>query len=61
MKRLSYIEDARCLKVNSDISLLIICNKTGGTIKGDINKNYVKDNTSVTMSGIVSMGKTSTF
>ena len=24
--------------INSDISVLIICNKTGGTIKGDIKK-----------------------
>ena len=24
--------------INSDISVLIVCNKTGGTIKGDINK-----------------------
>ena len=24
--------------VMSDISVLIVCNKTGGTIKGDINK-----------------------
>jgi len=24
--------------VNSDISVLIVCNKTGGTIKGDIIK-----------------------
>ena len=26
--------------INSDISVLIVCNKTGGTIKGDIKKNY---------------------
>ena len=25
--------------INSDISVLIVCNKTGGTIKGDIKKN----------------------
>jgi hypothetical protein len=25
--------------VNSDLSVLIVCNKTGGTIKGDIKKN----------------------
>ena len=24
--------------INSDISVLIVCNKTGGTIKGDIEK-----------------------
>ena len=24
--------------INSDISVLIVCNKTGGTIKGDITK-----------------------
>ena len=24
--------------INGDISVLIVCNKTGGTIKGDINK-----------------------
>jgi len=24
---------------NSDLSVLIVCNKTGGTIKGDIKKN----------------------
>ena len=24
--------------INSDLSVLIVCNKTGGTIKGDINK-----------------------
>ena len=24
--------------INSDISVLIVCNKTGGTIKGDIKK-----------------------
>ena len=24
--------------INSDLSVLIECNKTGGTIKGDINK-----------------------
>ena len=29
----------RRLKVNSDISVLTVCNKTGGTIKGDIKKN----------------------
>jgi len=28
--------------INSDLSVLIVCNKTGGTIKGDIkNKNVV--------------------
>ena len=26
--------------INSDISVLIVCNKTGGKIKGDIKKNY---------------------
>ena len=26
--------------INSDLSVLIVCNKTGGTIKGDIKKNY---------------------
>ena len=25
--------------INSDISVLIVCNKTGGTIKGDIKKH----------------------
>ena len=25
--------------INSDISVLIVCSKTGGTIKGDIKKN----------------------
>ena len=25
--------------INSDISVLIVCNKTGGTIEGDIKKN----------------------
>ena len=25
--------------INSDISVLIVCNKTGGAIKGDIKKN----------------------
>ena len=27
--------------INSDISVLIVCNKTGGTIKGDIKKKYI--------------------
>ena len=27
--------------INSDISVLIVCNKTGGTIKGDIKKNML--------------------
>ena len=27
--------------INSDISVLIACNKTGGTIKGDIKKNIL--------------------
>jgi hypothetical protein len=26
--------------INSDISVLIVCNKTGGTIKGDIKKMF---------------------
>jgi len=26
--------------IKSDLSVLIVCNKTGGTIKGDIKKNY---------------------
>ena len=26
--------------INSDLSVLIVCNKTGGTIKGDIKKMY---------------------
>ena len=26
--------------INSDISVLIVCNKTGGTIKGDIKKKF---------------------
>ena len=25
--------------INSDLSVLIVCNKTGGTIKGDIKKD----------------------
>ena len=28
--------------IHSDISVLIICNKTGGTIKGDILKKNVE-------------------
>jgi len=28
--------------INSDISVLIVCNKTCGTIKGDIKKLYKK-------------------
>ena len=31
----------RRLKFNSDISVIIVCNKTGGTIKGDIQKKNV--------------------
>jgi hypothetical protein len=27
--------------INSDISVLIVCNKTGGTIKGDTRKNIL--------------------
>jgi len=27
--------------INSDLSVLIVCNKTGGTIKGDIKKNVL--------------------
>jgi len=27
--------------INSDISVLVVCNKTGGTIKGDIKKNEI--------------------
>ena len=27
--------------INSDISVLIVCNKTGGTIKGDIKKHVL--------------------
>ena len=26
--------------INSDLSVLIVCNKTGGTIKGDKNERY---------------------
>ena len=26
--------------INSDLSVLIVCNKTGGTIKGDIKRKY---------------------
>jgi hypothetical protein len=26
--------------INSDISVLIVCNTTGGTIKGDIKKSW---------------------
>jgi hypothetical protein len=29
--------------INSDISVLIVCNKTGGTIKGDIKKNSLQE------------------
>ena len=29
--------------INSDISVLIVCNKTGGTIKGDIKKKFEDD------------------
>ena len=29
--------------INSDISVLIVCNKTGGTIKGDIKKSTIKN------------------
>ena len=41
--------------INSDLSVLIVCNKTGGTIKGDIKKNpdilpHVQEN--VQMMGI---------
>ena len=28
--------------INSDISVLIVCNKTGGTIKGDIKKIHAE-------------------
>ena len=28
--------------INSDISVLIVCNKTGGTIKGDIKKKTMR-------------------
>ena len=28
--------------INSDLSVLIVCNKTGGTIKGDIKKKNLK-------------------
>ena len=27
--------------INSDLSVLIVCNKTGGTIKGDIKKKIL--------------------
>ena len=27
--------------INSDLSVLIVCNKTGGTIKGDIKKKII--------------------
>ena len=27
--------------INSDLSVLIVCNKTGGTIKGDIYKKSI--------------------
>jgi hypothetical protein len=27
--------------INSDLSVLIVCNKTGGTIKGDIKNIYI--------------------
>jgi len=26
--------------INSDLSVRMVCNKTGGTIKGDIKKNF---------------------
>ena len=29
--------------INSDLSVLIVCNKTGGTIKGDIKKSGMLD------------------
>ena len=29
--------------INSDLSVLIVCNKTGGTIKGDIKKKRFRD------------------
>ena len=28
--------------INSDLSVLIVCNKTGGTIKGDIKKKIAR-------------------
>ena len=28
--------------INSDLSVLIVCNKTGGTMKGDIKKSIEK-------------------
>jgi len=30
------VRERRRVRVNSDIRVLIVCNKTGGTIKGDI-------------------------
>ena len=29
--------------INSDLSVLIVCNKTGGTIKGDIKKHIISE------------------
>ena len=29
--------------INSDLSVLIVCNKTGGTIKGDLKKSFKLD------------------
>ena len=37
----------RRLKFNSDISVIIVCNKTGGTIKGDIQKKMLDLTSSV--------------
>ena len=33
--------------INSDISVLIVCNKTGGTIKGDKQKNVMYGQTNI--------------
>ena len=30
--------------INSDLGVLIVCNKTGGTIKGDKNISWVRNN-----------------
>jgi len=41
--------------INSDLSVLIVCNKTGGTIKGDIKKIF-----QLTISSLQQYGATCT-
>ena len=45
--------------INSDISVLIVCNKTGGTIKGDIKKfdNELPFFLSLTIAAALSNGR----